>query len=191
MSAVSNILTIARYESKVVWRNWFFRIVSLAGIGFVVIFNLAIFSEIDLPRRFELSNSWMMPYTTMVMISIAQVAAVVFLATGLIKKYKILDTNEVFFSRPICYLDYVLGKALALFNLFFWLNMVLLCIPLIINLTNPNTAFNPLAFVIYPLLTSLPSVVFTTGIAFLFVTLLRNQPITIVLLLGLSAVELI
>ena len=47
MSAVSNILTIARYESKVVWRNWFFRIVSLAGIGFVVIFNLAIFSEID------------------------------------------------------------------------------------------------------------------------------------------------
>ncbi|MEQ8531679.1 MAG: hypothetical protein RIB86_07490, partial [Imperialibacter sp.] len=48
-----------------------------------------------------------------------------------------------------------------------------------------------LAFVIYPLLTSLPSVVFTTGIAFLFVTILRNQPITIVLLLGLSAVELI
>jgi hypothetical protein len=191
MSAVSNILTIARYESKVVWRNWFFRIVSLAGIGFVVIFNLAIFSEIDQPRRFELSNSWMMPYTTMVMISIAQAAAVVFLATGLIKKDKKLDTNEVFFARPISNLDYVLGKALALFNLFFWLNLLLLCIPLIVNLTNPNTAFNPLAFVIYPLLISLPSVIFTTGIAFLFVTLLRNQPITIVLLLGLSAVELI
>ncbi|MEQ8684991.1 MAG: hypothetical protein RIE86_06860 [Imperialibacter sp.] len=191
MSAISNILTIARYESKVVWRNWFFRIVSLAGIGFVVIFNLAIFSEIDQPRRFELSNSWMMPYTTMVMISIAQAAAVVFLATGLIKKDKKLDTNEVFFARPISNLDYVLGKALALFNLFFWLNLLLLCIPLVVNLTNPNTAFNPLAFVIYPLLTSLPSVVFTTGIAFLFVTILRNQPITIVLLLGLSAVELI
>ena len=191
MSAVSNILTIARYESKVVWRNWFFRIVSLAGIGFVFIFNLAVFSEVDTPRRFELSNGWMMPYATMAMISIAQVAAVVFLATGLIKKDKKLDTNEVFFARPISNLDYVLGKALALFNLFFWLNLVLLCIPLIINLTNPNTTFNPLAFAVYPLLISLPTVVFCTGIAFLFVTILRNQPITIVLLLGLSAVELI
>ncbi len=191
MRALNNILTIARYESKVVWRNWFFRIVSLAGVGFVLIFNLAIFSEIDQARRFELSNSWMMPYATMVMISIGQVAAVIFLATGLIKKDKKLDTNEVFFTRPISNLDYVLGKALALFNLFFWLNLVLLLIPLIINLTNPNTAFNPLAFIFYPLVISLPTVVFCTGIAFFLVTLLRNQPITLVLLLGISAVELI
>ncbi len=191
MISPRNILTIARYESKVLWRNWFFRIVSLIGVGFLLIFNIAVFSEVETPRWFVLSNSWGMPYSSMIIISIAQAATVIFLATGLIKKDKKIDTNEVFFARPISNLDYVLGKALALFKLFFWLNVVLLCIPLIVNLTNPNAVFNPLAFIIYPLLTSLPTIVFTTGLSFLFVTLLRNQPVSIILLLGIAAVELI
>ncbi|XOV94955.1 MAG: hypothetical protein ACFHWX_09645 [Bacteroidota bacterium] len=185
------IWTISKYEAKVLWRNWFFRIVALAGVGFLTIFNVAVFSMVNSPRWFELSNSWVMPYSSMVMISIPQVAAVIFLATGLIKKDKKIDTNEVFFVRPITNLDYVLGKALALFKMFFLLNLVLLCIPLIVNLTNPLTEFNPLAFIIYPLLTSVPSIVFTTGISFLLVTILRNQPITIVLLLGIAGVQLI
>lgn len=191
MTSLKNILTISAYEATVLWRNWFFRIVALLGIGFITIFNIAVFSEVDTPQWFALSNSWIMPYASMVMISIPQVAAVIFLATGLIKKDKKLDTNEVFFVRPITNLDYVLGKALALFKLFFSLNVVLLCIPLVVNLTSPFTTFNPLAFVIYPLLTSMPSIVFTTGIAFLLVTLLKNQPITIVLLLGVAAVQFI
>ncbi len=191
MISVKNILTISKYETLVVWRNWLFRIVALAGLFFVTIFNLGVFSEVDTPRWFLLSNSWIMPYSSMILISIPQVAAIIFLATGLIKKDKKVDTNEVFFVRPITNLDYVLGKALALFKLFFSLNVVLLCIPLIINLTSPFTTFNPLAFVIYPLLTSIPSIVFTTGVAFLLVTILKNQPITIVLLLGVAGVQLI
>ncbi|MTI41220.1 hypothetical protein [Fulvivirga lutimaris] len=191
MISIKNILTIAKYESKVLWRNWFFRIVALAGLFFVTVFNIAVFSEVDDPRWFVLSNSFIMPSAVMVMISIPQVAAVIFLATGLVKKDKKIDTNEVFFVRPITNLDFVLGKALALFKLFFLLNLVLLCIPVIVNLTSPYTTFNPLAFVAYPLLISVPSIVFTTGIAFLVVTLLKNQPITIVLLLGVAGVQLI
>lgn len=191
MISIKNILTITRYESLVLWRNWFFRIVALAGVFFVTIFNIGVFSEVDTPRWSVLANSWIMPYSAMILISIPQAAAVIFLATGLIKKDKKVDTNEVFFVRPITNLDYVLGKALALFKLFFLLNVVLLCIPLIINLTSQFTTFNPLAFVIYPLLTSIPTIVFTTGVAFLLVTILKNQPISIVLLLGVAGVQLI
>lgn len=191
MISFKNILTIAQYEAKVLWRNWFFRIIALAGIFFVTILNIVAFSEVNTSRWFMLSNSWMMPYATMMLISVTQVAAVIFLATGLIKKDKKLDTNDVFFVRPITNLDYVLGKAFALFKLFFLLNLVLLCIPVIVNLTSPLTEFNPLAFVIYPLITSVPSIVFATGIAFLVVTLIKNQPVTIVLLLGLGGVEII
>ncbi|MEO1053779.1 MAG: hypothetical protein AAFX87_24290 [Bacteroidota bacterium] len=191
MISIKNILTIAKYESKVLWRNWFFRIVSLIGVFFVTVFNLGVFSEVDTPRWFVQSNAWIQPYSAMILISIAQAATVIFLASGLIKKDKKIDTNEVFFVRPISNLDYVLGKAFALFKLFFWLNLVLLLIPLIINLTSPVLTFNPLAFVFYPLMTSLPTIVFATGLAFLTVTLLRNQPITIVLLIGLAGVELI
>jgi hypothetical protein len=191
MMSIKNILTISSFESKVLWRNWFFRIVALAGIGFLTIFNLAVFSALDTPRWGELANGWIIPYASLMMIAIPQAAAVIFLATGLIKKDKKLDTNEVFFVRPISNLDYVIGKALALFKLFFLLNFFLLCIPLIVGLTNPLATVNPMAFVIYPLLTSIPSIVFTTGIAFVLVTVIRNQPISIVLLIGLAGVQLI
>jgi hypothetical protein len=191
MISIKTILTISSYESKVLWRNWFFRIVALAGVGFLTIFNLAVFSELDTPRWRELANGWILPYASLLMISIPQAAAVIFLATGLIKKDKKLDTNEVFFVRPITNLDYVIGKALALFTLFFLLNFVLLGIPLIVGLTNPLATVNPMAFIIYPLLTSIPSIVFTTGIAFLLVTVIRNQPISIVLLIGMAGVQLI
>jgi|GEM_PF-2610141 len=191
MMSVRNILTILSYESKVLWRNWFFRIVALAGIGFVTIFNLVEFSELDTPDWRVLANGWVLPYASLIMISIPQAAAVIFLATGLIKKDKKLDTNEVFFVRAISNLDYVVGKALALFKLFFLLNLVLLCIPLIVGLTNPFATINPVAFFTYLFLTSVPSIVFTTGIAFLLVTVIRNQPISIVLLVGIAGVQLI
>ncbi len=191
MMSIKNILTISSYESKVLWRNWFFRIVALAGIGFVTIFNLAMFSEISTPEWGDISNGWILPYASLLLISIPQAAAVIFLATGLIKKDKKLDTNEVFFVRPISNLDYVIGKALALFKLFFLLNFVLLVIPLVVGLTNPFATINPMAFILYPLLTSLPSIVFTMGMAFLLVTIIRNQPVSIVLLIGLAGVQLI
>lgn len=191
MISLRTIWTISSYEGKVLWRNWFFRIVALAGIGFLTIFNLAVFSELDTPAWRVLANGWLLPYASLILISIPQAAAVIFLATGMIKKDKKLDTNEVFFVRPITNLDYVLGKALALFKLFFLLNLLLLCIPLIVGLTNPLATVNLTAFVVYPLLTSVPAIVFTTGIAFLLVTLIRNQPISIVLLIGIAGVQLI
>lgn len=191
MISIRTILTISSYEGKVLWRNWFFRIVALLGIGFLTIFNLAVFSELDNADWRGLSNGWILPYASLLLISIPQAAAVIFLATGLIKKDKKLDTNEVFFVRPITNLDYVLGKALALLKLFFLLNLVLLCIPLIVGLTSPVATINPMAFIIYPLLTSVPSIVFTTGISFLLVTVIRNQPISIVLLIGIAGVQVI
>lgn len=191
MMSIRNILTISAFEGKVLWRNWFFRIVALAGVAFLTLFNLVVFSDIDMPDWRVLANGWLLPYASLILISIPQAAAVIFLATGLIKKDKKLDTNEVFFVRPISNLDYVLGKALALFKLFFLLNLVLLCIPLIVGLTNPFATINPMAFILYPLLTSVPSIVFTAGIAFLLVTVIRNQPISIVLLTGLAGVQLI
>jgi hypothetical protein len=191
MMSLKNILTIAGFESKVLWRNWFFRIVAIAGIFFITIFNVAEMSDLDQPSWWALLNAWVLPFVTMIFISVPQAAAVIFLATGMVKKDKKLDTNEVFFVRPISNLDYVLGKAFALFKLFFLLNLVLLCIPLIVGLTNPLATINPVAFALSPFLISIPGMVFTTGIAFLLVTIIRNQPISIVLLIGMAGVQMI
>ena len=191
MISLSNILTISKYESKVLWRNWFFRIFSIGILLFLLIFDMAAFSPISDSPWFIKSSSWGPAYTNMLMSAIPQAAAIIFLATGLVKKNKKIDTTEVFFARAISNADYVFGKALALFKLFFWLNVAILVMGMIYNLTNPVTYFNPLAYIFYPLLISMPSIVFTAGLAFLLVTLLRNQPVSIILLLGFSGVILI
>ena len=80
---------------------------------------------------------------------------------------------------------------MAIFKLFFWLTVGLLTIGLIFNLTNPIAAFDWRGYVAYPLLISMPTVVFATGISFFLATILRNQPVSIILLMGLSAVLLI
>lgn len=191
MISIKNIVTISTYESKVLWRNWFFRIVALAGIFFIGIFNLVEMSSLDDPSWWAMLNGFVLPYASIIFISIPQAAAVIFLATGLIKKDKKLDTNEVFFVRAISNLDYVFGKALATFKLFILLNFVILLIPFIVGLTNPLATVNPMAFIIYPLIVSVPNIVFTMGISFLLVTIIRNQPISIVLLVGVTGVQLI
>ncbi len=192
MISKRNILTIAKFESKVIWRNWFFRILCVGVLFFLTMFNIAAFSLADeTPNWFIIANSWGIPYANMILLSMPQAAAIIFLGTGVVKKNKKLDTNEVFFTRAISNVDYVFGKALALFKLFIGLNVVILSISLIFNLTNPNAPFNPLGYFIYPLLSSVPSILFITGLSFLFVTLIRNQPVSIVLLLGISGVILI
>ena len=191
MMSLNNILIITKFESKVLWRNWFFRIFVLLELFLLTIFDVAAFSFASNSPQFIKGNSWGIPYANMLLMSIGQAAAIIFLATGTIIKNKKIDTNEVFFVRPISNADYVFGKAFSIFKLFFWLNIAVLILGLIFNLTNPLTQFNPLAYIFYPLLTSLPSIIFMTGFAFFLATILRNQPISIILLLGISAVVLI
>ncbi len=189
--SLRNILTITKFESKVLWRNWFFRIFAILILFFITMFSIAAFSTAGNSRHFITANSWGVTYAQMILLSIGQAAAIIFLATGIIKKDKKVDTNEVFFARPVSNLDYVLGRAFAIFKLFFWLNVIIVVMGLIFNVTNPAMQFNPMTYVAYPLLSSLPSIVFITGFSFLVVTLIRNQPVSIVLLVGISAVIII
>lgn len=191
MISVRNILTITKFESKVLWRNWFFRIIAIAGLFFTFVFNMAAFSAVGDGRQNMISSGWGPPYASMILISIGLAAAVIFLSSGIILKNKKIDTNEVFYVRPISNLEFVLGKAFSVFKLFFWLHVAFLVIIFIINITNPKMTFNPMAYAVYPMLMSFPTIVFATGLSFFLVTIIRNQPITIVLLLGISGVILI
>lgn len=191
MISLKNIATIARYESKVLWRNWFFRIFALAIITILVFFNIGVFSPVGNNRWFHRAISSGIPYANMVFLNLVQVAVLIFLASGIIKNNKKLDTNEVFYVRPLSNADLVLGKALALLILFFWLNLVILVIALIVNVTATDTNINFQAYIYYPLLISFPNIIFTTSLSFLLVSVLRNQAIGIIFLLGLVGVILI
>ena len=191
MISLKNITTVAKYETRVLWRNWFFRIFALIIIAILIFFNIGVFSPVSNSRWFHRAISAGIPYANMVFLNLVQVAVLVFLATGIIKNNKKLDTNEVFYVRPLSNADLVLGKAFALLTLFFWLNLVILAIAMIINATVTDTSINFKAYLYYPLLISFPNIIFTTSLSFLLVSLIRNQAISIVLLLGLMGVILI
>lgn len=58
MISVRNILTITKFESKVLWRNWFFRILAIAGLFFTTVFNMAAYSGVGNGRQNMISPSW-------------------------------------------------------------------------------------------------------------------------------------
>lgn len=191
MISLRNILVIANFESRILWRNWFFKIFTLLVLFFGTVFNIGVFSTVDNEDWWLRAISAGIPNATMVFLNMFQSAVIIFLATGIIKNNKKLDTNEVFFVRPLSNADLVIGKAAALLKLFLLLNLLAMTIALIVNTTIPDTGINFMAYLIYPAITSLPNIIFTTGLTFFVVSIVRNQAVSIILMLGILGMVLI
>ncbi len=191
MISLKNIVVISNFESRILWRNWFFKIFTLLVLFFGIIFNVSVFSTANNQDWWFRSISAGIPNANMVFLNMFQSAIVIFLAAGIIKNNKKLDTNEVFFVRPLSNADLVLGKAAALLKLFLLLNLLALTIAIIVNTTIPDTGINFMAYVVFPAITSIPSIVFSTGLTFMIVAIVRNQALSIILMLGLLGIVLI
>ncbi len=191
MISLKNILVIANFESRILWRNWFFKIFTLLVLFFGIVFNVSVFSTANNQDWWFRSISAGIPNANMVFLNMFQSAIVIFLAAGIIKNNKKLDTNEVFFVRPLSNADLVLGKAAALLKLFLLLNLLALTIALIVNTTIPDTNINFMAYLVFPAITSVPSILFSTGLTFMMVAIVRNQALSIILMLGLLGIVLI
>jgi ABC-type transport system involved in multi-copper enzyme maturation permease subunit len=130
------------------------------------------------------------PYMNLYIINIAQAIIAVFLASEFLKRDKKLDTTEVIYMRSMTNADYVIGKTIGNLWVFILLNIVALVMVLIFNISSPYTQFNILPYIYYFLLISVPTLVYILGLAFFLMSVLRNQAITFVLLLGYIAATL-
>ena len=127
----------------------------------------------------------------MVILNLGQGFVVIFLATGLMKQNKKLDTNEVFLARPLSNAEYVLGRVWTLLKLFFGIHIILIIEVLIINLAVKDSPVQPMAYLVYPVLMSIPNLLFIIGLSFFMVGLLRNQAVSLILLLGIAGSSLV
>jgi len=192
MLSLYNILTIVKYEVKTLLRSWFFRIFS--GIILVILFlyNLTAFTETFqsfIPRdMYGMTSS--IPYTNILLFNIGAAVIAVFLASDFLKRDKKLDTSEVIYIRSMTNVEYVFGKALALFLVFLILNLIVILISFGFNLFAQNNNILPSAYLYYFFLISVPTIIFITGLSFLIMTIIKNQAITFILLLGYIAVTL-
>ena len=190
MISLFNIKTVARFESKTLLRSWFFRIFAIIIIAFILMFNifgLAGVGDGGWPGRLLPSGA---PYFNMWLLNIAQAVIAVFLSADFLGRDKKLDTTEAFYVRSMSNVDYVFGKTLGILKVFLFLNIFVLASGIIFSLIANEFTIPWLSYLFYPLLMSLPTLVCVLGLAFFTMTLIRNQAVTFVLLLGFLALSL-
>jgi hypothetical protein len=190
MTFLQNIRTVARYEAKTLRRSWFFRLFSIAAVFIFTLMNIGIFSPVGDESWDVVSISSSLPLINLYLLNIAQAIVVIFLAADFLKRDKKLDTNEVLYTRSMSNFEYVIGKSWGILRLFLGLNLIILSIGLVINVISKSMSVDISSYIFYLLIISVPTLVFSLGLAFTLMSLLKNQAITFLFLLGYAAMNI-
>lgn len=190
ISSITNISSVARYEAKTLRRSWLFRLFALASLLILGIMNIAVFSPVGNQDWESLAIPATIPHINLYLLNIAQALIIIFLASDFIKRDKKLDTNEVLYTRPVSNFEYIIGKTTGILRLFLGLNLLILLIALIVNLTASNTRVDIAAYLTHLLIISVPTLIYSLGLAYVIMSLVRNQAITFLLLLGYAALNI-
>ncbi len=180
----STFLTIAKYERKILLRSWFFRIFSGLTLFFIFVFNMGEVSQVGDQTWIYRAVPSNMPYLAIYLLNIGQAIIAVFLSAEFIKRDRKQDTTEVFYVRSMSNASYVLGKAWSILSLFLLVNIAALGLSLIFNSLAKDTSIDWQAFLYYPALISIPTLVFIIGLSSLMMSIIRNQALTFVILVG-------
>jgi ABC-type transport system involved in multi-copper enzyme maturation permease subunit len=179
-----NIFTVARYEQKTLFRSWFFRLFAIIAILFLFGINMGMFANHSGARWSARAIAANLPYINVLFINVAQAIIAVFLASDFLKRDKKLDTTEVIYARPISNGEYVTGKTLGILVLFIGLVLVILAMALVFNFISMDTPVIWKAYLYYPLLITVPTLIFILGLSFFLMILFRSQAVTFIVLLG-------
>jgi ABC-type transport system involved in multi-copper enzyme maturation permease subunit len=189
MSKLHNIQSVAKYESKLLMRSWFYRIFLVLAILFLCIFNFAALVS-------ENSGFWLMkalpaniPYVNLMFLNTGQAIIAVFLSSEFLKSDKKLDTSEVFYVHPLSNAEYVIGKIWGNMGLFIRLDLFIIVLVVAFNLIS-GVSIDWMAYLIYFLLICVPTLIYIFGLSVGLMLVLKSQAITFVLLLGYIALTL-
>lgn len=191
MISLHNIFSIAKYERKTLFRSWFFRIFSVLSllVLFGMNFGMVIQGGGDEGWAIRAIPS-AIPYFNLLILNVAQAIIAVFLASDFLKRDKKLDTTEVIYMRSMTNGEYVIGKTLGNLQVFVILNIAVIIMALIFNALTQGTTIHWASYGLYLLLISIPTLVFIMGLSFLLMSVIRNQAITFVLVLGYIGITL-
>jgi hypothetical protein len=190
MAFLHNIRTVARYEAKTLRRSWFFRLFSIFALFIFTILNIGFFSPIGDENWELVSIPSSVPLINLYILNIGQAIVVIFLAADFLKRDKKLDTNEVLYTRSMSNLEYIIGKTWGILRLFLGLDLVVLSMGMLMNIISKSMAIDLMSYFSYLLIISVPTIIFSLGLAFLLMSLIRNQAITFLVLLGIAALNM-
>lgn len=190
MAFLHNIRTVAQYEAKTLRRSWFFRLFSIGAVVIFAFMNLGLFSPIGNESWDMVSISSSIPLINLYLLNIAQAIVVIFLASDFLKRDKKLDTNEVLYTRSMSNFEYVIGKTWGILRLFLGIDILILLLGLVANITSKSMSIDFMAYIYYLLIICVPTIIFSLGLAFMLMSVVRNQAITFLLLLGYAALNM-
>ncbi|SHF44261.1 ABC-type transport system involved in multi-copper enzyme maturation, permease component [Mariniphaga anaerophila] len=191
MISLHNIFSIAKYERKTLLRSWFFRIFSILSLLVLFGLNFGMIIEGGGDQGWAVrSIPAAIPYFNLLILNVAQAIIAVFLASDFLKRDKKLDTTEVIYMRSMTNGEYVIGKTWGNLQVFLVLNIAVVGMALIFNMLSQQTAINWASYGIYLVLISVPTLVFIMGLSFFLMSVIRNQAITFVLILGYIGITL-
>lgn len=190
--SLHNTISIAKYEITTLLRSWFFRIFAILAMVFMFFFNLGtlILDNSGAGNWDMKALSSVIPYVNLLMLNIVQAIIAIFLASDFLKRDKKLDTTDVIYIRSMSNGEYVAGKTIGNLVVFIILNLIVLSEALIFNLIAEGVTVNWMAYLSYFLIISLPTLIFILGLSFFVMSILKNQAITFILLLGYVAITL-
>lgn len=190
MNSFQTIKIIALFEMKTLLRSWFFRIFAglfILGLG---IFNVAVFVEGSGAPWLYRALPAAIPYANLIILNLGQAIVAIFLASEFLKQDKKNDTVEVIYARSMTNGQYILGKSLGILSVFIILNFILLTMGIGFSFLSADSSKGFAEFFLYPLLVSIPTLVFIFGLSFLFMTWFKNQAMTFIILLGYIALTI-
>ncbi|MBU1012092.1 MAG: hypothetical protein KKG99_03750 [Bacteroidetes bacterium] len=190
MFSIHALKTIARYEMRTLLRGWFFRIfagLTILGLGG---FNLAVFLATSGSPWIYRALPASMPYVNLLILNLGQAIVAVFLASEFLKQDRKNDTIEVIYVRSMTNAEYILGKTIGILYVFLVLNLFILLMGIGFSFISNDSAKGISEFFYYPLLISLPTLVFILGLSFFIMTIFKNQAITFIVILGYIALTI-
>jgi len=190
MELLHNIRTVAQYEAITLRRSWFFRLFAIGALFIMTILNIGFFSPVGNESWSLVSIPSSLPLINLYILNIGQSIVVIFLAADFLKRDKKVDTNEVLYTRSMSNFEYIIGKTWGILRLFLGLDILILGIGLIMNIISKNMTIDYLSYFYYLLIISVPTIIFSLGLAFVLMSVIRNQAITFLVLLGIAAMNM-
>lgn len=185
MSFVNNIQSVAKYESKILIRSWFFKVFTVLALLILGFFDFGMLVADNGGGMWMLkalpSN---LPYLNLLLLNTGQAVISIFLASEFLKRDKKLDTSEVFYVRPLSNAEYVIGKIWGNLRVFLILNLIVMGMALIFNFIGSGMSVDWLSYPVYFLLISIPTLIFIIGLSIFLMLVLKNQALTFIILLG-------
>ena len=190
MISIHTIRTVAKFETRTLLRSWFFRIFAGLSILFIGIFNISAFIESSGAPWIFRALPAAIPYANLIILNLGQAIVAVFLASEFLKQDSKNDTIEVIYARSMTNSEYILGKSFGIISVFVILNIIILLMGIGFSFLSNESSQSIWVLFYYPLLISIPTLIFILGLAFFLMILLKNQAITFIVLLGYIALTI-